>query len=137
MPAHTTVADVGKKQLSNGTLLSATDRASNDKADKHAKAAAYAVRVPVELRQDHDDYARNIFDAAIWLGLATWMAGNMQGSVKRDSTASALKALRHRSVQQAIAKDRRSDAPVRLPSEGGHLLLADGQMHWCAMCGDS
>ena len=67
--------------------------------------------------------------------MVTWLAGNLPGPVKRDSGASALKALQHKSKQGALKKDRRSGPAVRLPSEGGHLLVADGMQHWCASCG--
>ena len=45
------------------------------------------------------------------------------------------KALHHRSLQKAMAKDRCNVPSVRLPAAGGHVLVADGQLHWCAICG--
>ena len=93
MPAHTTEASVGVKKLSDGTALTAIDRKTNDRVDEQAKIATRAVRAPAELRQDCDVYSQNIEDAGIWLGMVTWLAGNLQGAVKRDFGASALRAL--------------------------------------------
>ena len=131
----TPLRPVGVKQLSDGTALIAIDRKNNDRADEQAKIATRAFRAPAELRQDCDDYSQNIEDAGIWLGMVTWLAGNLQGTVKRDSGASALRALQHRSVQKALAKDRCKETTVRFPSDGGHLLVSDGPMQWCALCG--
>ena len=72
MPAHTSEADVGNKRLSDGIALTATDRATNGKADKHAKAAAQKVRVPAELRRDYDDYSQNVLMQPFGLG---WSRG--------------------------------------------------------------
>lgn len=123
MPAHTLEASV------------AVDRKTNDRADEQAKKATRAARAPAELRQDCDDYPQNIQDAGFCLGMVTWPAGNIQGLVKRDFGASAFKALQHRSVQKALAKERRNETTVRLPSDGGHLLVSDGPLQWCALCG--
>lgn len=135
MPAHTTEASIGTKKLSDGSVLTATDRKTNGRADEQAKIAAEAVRAPPEMRQDLDDYWQNIEDASIWLGMVTWMAGNMQGPVKRDSGASALKAMQHNKQQEVLKKDRCIEPSIRVPSEGGHVLVSDGQLRWCAMCG--
>ena len=94
-----------------------------------------AIRVPPAIRKDYDEYTCNVRDAAIWLGLATWMTGNMQGAVKRDSGASGLKALQYRQLQGALKTERQGNVPIRLPSDGGHLLVADGRWQWCALCG--
>ena len=40
MPAHTKAREVGRRRLSNGQPLSATDRLGNALADRQAKAAA-------------------------------------------------------------------------------------------------
>jgi hypothetical protein len=135
MPAHTTEACVGVKRLSNGSLLTASDRRANARADEQAKLATEGVRVSAKLRQDFDDYAQNVFDACVWLGMVTWMANNATGPVKRDSGASALRALQHRQVRSALKEDGAADRAIRLPSTGGHLLVCDGQLQWCAMCG--
>ena len=46
MPSHTVVQDVGVKVLSNGAVLSGKDRTGNSEADRQAKLAARADRVP-------------------------------------------------------------------------------------------
>ena len=135
MPAHTAKQCVGIKKLSDGSLLTDQDRRANDRADEQAKLATSETRAPPEIRQDFDDYRQNILDACAWLGLVTWLAGNLPGPVKRDSGASAFKALQHRGRQGALKLDRKRQPVVRLPSDGGHLLVADGKLQWCAVCG--
>ena len=135
MPAHTTEACIDVKRLSNGSVLTINDRKANDRADGQAKMAANASRVPPEARQDFDNYIQNVEDASIWLGLATWLSGNAQGPSKRDSGASALKAMQHRRMQEVLKLDRHKEPVVRLPSEGGHVLVSVGKQHWCALCG--
>ena len=44
MPAHTTVADIGRAQLSDGSFLTTADRDANDLADKLAKKAGVTTR---------------------------------------------------------------------------------------------
>ena len=136
MPAHTSEADVGIKKLSDGSRLTAIDRKLNGKADEQAKIAAESVRAPLTVRQDHDCYMQNIEDASIWLGMVTWMAGNLQGAVKRDTGASAIKAMQQRGRNQAEAGKRRwPPLATRPPSDGGHLLVSSGLKQWCAFCG--
>ena len=135
MPAHTSTQSIGTKKLSDGSFLTTEDRQTNDRADEQAKIAATAIRAPSEIRQDYDDYQQNVLDASVWLGMVTWLAGNLAGPVKRDTGASALKALQHKGRQGALKLDRRQQPAVRHPSEGGHLLVADGTQHWCALCG--
>ena len=84
------------------------DRQTNDRADEQAKIAATATRAPVEIKQDYDDYRQNVLDASAWLGMVTWLAGNLSGPVKRDTGASALKALQHKGTvgQNRSKQDR-------------------------------
>ena len=51
IPAHTAAADVGRRRIGNGQLLSALDRLGNDKADRLAKEAVEVHRVPRAVRQ--------------------------------------------------------------------------------------
>jgi hypothetical protein len=67
------------KKLSDGTTLIAVDRRPNDRADEQAKIATAATRVPEEIRSDFDDYRQNVEDACTWLGMVTWLAGNLPG----------------------------------------------------------
>ena len=52
MPAHTSVADVGRLRLSNGAYLTRRDREANDAADHLAKRGAEMHRVPKEVRRE-------------------------------------------------------------------------------------
>lgn len=50
MPSHTTVQDVGVKELGNGDKLTVLSRRGNELADKSAKAGANTHRVPEVIR---------------------------------------------------------------------------------------
>ena len=88
MSAHTSAADIGLLHLSNGTLLTATSRRTNDRADTLAKQAVEAQRVPEHFRQmirgSHDDIAA----IAKWIGKAALAANRQDGLTKLDTTAS-------------------------------------------------
>ena len=51
LPAHTAAADVGRRRLGNGSLLTARDRLGNDLADRLAKQAVQQHRVPRSIRE--------------------------------------------------------------------------------------
>ena len=61
MPAHTGPADVGRRRLGNGDLLSERDRLGNDIADHLAKRAVSQHREPYSVR-------KAVIDRRTWLG---------------------------------------------------------------------
>ena len=88
MPAQTTEADVGVKQLGNGTLLTHRGRACNELADKHAKEAAGLVRVPESTREQVNNYLANTKEVARWIGEITHTANHRDELPHPDSVAS-------------------------------------------------
>lgn len=46
-----------------------------------------------------------------------------------------MKAMHHKRIQEVLKKDRSTEPIIRLPSEGGHVLVCSGAQHWCALCG--
>ena len=76
MPAHTKAADVGVAKLSDGTVLTARDRAANDAADHVAKRGAETHRVPKDIRKTVKLRERLAEWAARTLAVATFAANN-------------------------------------------------------------
>ena len=60
MPAHTAKKQVGVMRKGDGQLLTASDRASNELADKHTKLAVAEHRVPEAVRAHYDQQAKAI-----------------------------------------------------------------------------
>ena len=71
MPAHTSLADVGRAVLSNGSLLTVIDRTMNDRADCLAKRAVEAHRVPRLIRQQIKAEDERTTNLARWIGQVT------------------------------------------------------------------
>ena len=88
MPAHCGHDDVGRARLGDGSLLSETDRWANDQADRCAKDAVKAHRVPADVRKRVKDASRHVRDIAMWLGRVTHLANNQPETPRRDSDAS-------------------------------------------------
>jgi len=86
MPAHTAEHDVGVLRLSDGQPLSEEDRAGNDEADRLAKDAVEAFRVPPALRSALSSYARKVIDVATWIGRATLAANEFETWQVRDGS---------------------------------------------------
>ena len=121
MPAHTSGAQVGCLRLSNGELLTRTDRLSNDEADKLAKAAAREGRVPLVIREGIQRELERLTAIATWVGQATALANEFKvDGVKgalRDS-APREKARQRRSGKSPKGKPVRTPSPVPLVDRG-------------------
>ena len=72
--------------LSDGQPLSEEDRAGNDEADRLAKEAVEAYRVPPALRACLRSYARKVTDIATWIGHATLAANDFETWEVRDGS---------------------------------------------------
>ena len=46
-----------------------------------------------------------------------------------------MKAMQRKRMQEVMKRDRYKEPVIRLPSEGGHVLVSTGRQHWCALCG--
>ena len=100
MPAHTSAADVGTKQRGDGRLLTAIDRASNDRADTHAKLAVAEHRVPEAVRERDVKQAKIIEQVARWIGQATFSANNQPSHPPRDTAAMKPKLRKHKAEKK-------------------------------------
>ena len=117
MPSHTSEADVGRKVIGNGQLLTRTDRDANARADLEAKAAAALFSVNSAVVQQLDRYRIAAIQAGRWIGLATWAATHYAAGgsdCPRDSEASRARAGAHRRQAQAAARGR-GPRPMRPP----------------------
>jgi len=76
MPAHCKDAQIGRRMLSNGVPLSATDLAANDYVDKKAKAEAKALRPPAGQLRFVASQGIRLLEAATWLGQITTYANH-------------------------------------------------------------
>ena len=163
MPAHTSMANVGVKCLSNGKTLTHTDRRANGQADTEAKAAAAAYTVAKTTRVRLLAHKRVVLEAARWLGQVTWAATNFGKPAMRDSEASKaradelrrkrIKASKTRKKKPRQAKQLRSSidrtatwtekaqlmADVDIEAGGKalrkHVLMKSSDVIWCCVCG--
>ena len=114
MPAHTRADEVGMRRLSNGALLTTADRCGNAEADRLAKAAAMAHRVPPAARGQVASALLLSRQLALWIGQITAIAGAFvtpDGAVLLDSAPCARRPLRR-------------DSAAPRPRPPPHLLCA-------------
>ena len=131
MPAHTKADDVGVLLLSNGVALSATDRMGNGEADRLAKDAAEAVRVPPAVRAHIAGASALAKQLAKWIGQVTAAASSFRcsaGRVMRDSLPGP------RVPRPPRPARARAQVQQRPAERGGHLLERHGAGWWCAAC---
>ena len=101
MPAHTAAKDVGVLRLSDGTLLSVTDRNANALADSQAKLAAAQYAAPADVVLALGKFTEQAKAALRLLGVVTWTATHFGPSGSRDSEASRAKASAARPATRA------------------------------------
>ena len=131
MPAHTKPADVGELLLSNGLALTCIDRDANAEADRLAKAAAVAHRVPASVRGRVDAAHARARELALWIGRATAAAGRSElpsGVMGRDSQPG------ERRTWEARPQRARCRVQQRTPELGGHVLEQRGEEWLCVSC---
>jgi ribonuclease HI len=78
IPAHTVLADVGRKRIGNGGLLTAMDRRGNDEADRLAKLAVRLHRVPGHIQRAVREQEQQVAKLAWWIAQVT-LAANSWG----------------------------------------------------------
>ena len=138
MPAHTGADDVGLLEKSDGSLLSAADRAANEQADKLAKAAAAASRVPEATRKEITNAATRV--GAIARGLAQVLSAAAHFPVGPNHFVRDVAPLpRSRAAGGTDAAPRRRPPPppARPPALGGHTLRGSRDRVRCEVCGRS
>ncbi len=94
-------------------LITDTDRATNSLADRLAKSAAAAHRVPADIRQRIRDDEQAVREVAIMLARITYAANNKPSPPCRDSAPTVGKGPRH--PQERLPADTRWHAAPRHP----------------------
>lgn len=147
---RTRPGDVGCLLLSNGMALTAIDRMANEEADRLAKFAANAVRVPPAVCKrlaEAQDRARQL---ALWIGRVTATAAGylLPARSGRDSQPGSQR--NRRQAQGWVPQSRRGSKVPKLESTpsieritehigqgggSGHALVATGSVVRCRRCG--
>jgi hypothetical protein len=127
MPAHTKEADVGRVCLGDGSKLTQLDRVGNDEADRLAKLAVEAHRVPKQVRDRIEELNSVVEKTARWVARATFAAGNQTIKPLRDTEASraaGAAASRLRAATREAKRGIRVGAEALRPVEKGCKGLA-------------
>ena len=143
MPSHVKKGQCGQTVRGDGFLLTEADVEGNDMADRYAKAAVDAHRVPYRTRQAIAAHDVLTTDNAIWIARATVIANQQPGDPGRDTQASRAKAAEAAATKRrakaeaaaaAKATQTQPDVPqatkagtpvtTRSPADGGHTLEA-------------
>ena len=135
-PAHTSVADVGRLHLGDGSLLTERDRRGNARADVEAKAAVSAHRVPENIRKIAEAESDRARGAAMWLGRVTHLANEQPSAPHRDSEASRRSALasgRRGSAPGRAAAGARADVGPRGGRDMVDAAVAAGSARWASL----
>jgi hypothetical protein len=108
MPAHTKETDVGRLCLGDGSYLTDLDRKGNDEADRLAKLAVEAHRVPKAVRDSIKERNGLVEKTARWVARATYAAGHQTVKPSRDTDASRPAALAAARLKMRSAGAKRS-----------------------------
>jgi len=134
MPAHTAVADVGRRCIGDGSLLSARDRRGNEIADFHAKEAVAEHRVPTPVRQAILDQERQVASMARWVAQVT-VDANAWGPNRLRDSENAARRFGPVIPRRLRRTTRRDEIP---PALGGHVLAptvgATSRRWECSVC---
>ena len=101
MPSHVKKGHCGQIVRGDGFLLTETNVAFNDAADRLAKAAVEAHRGPHRIRMAIEAHDALTTENAMWIARATVIANQQPGDPVRNTQASRAKA-----VEAAAAKRR-------------------------------
>jgi hypothetical protein len=124
MPAHSKEEDVGRLYLGDGSRLTEHDRKGNDEADRLAKLAVEAHRVPKQVREGIKELSVVVERTARWIARATYAAGHQTVRPFRDTEASravAVAAARLKALSGNGARGRCIEAEA----VGGRLVTGD------------
>ncbi len=126
LPGHSSKADVGRAELSDGSRLTVTDLVSNARADRLAKAAAAAWRLPPQQRAAVAAHRVLVHRLAMHIGRVTWAANHAGDPPMRDSDPIPRKARTSRGPR-CVAE--------RAPALGGHVVATREGGGWsCVVC---
>ena len=92
MPAHLKPGTCGTAVRGDGILVEEVDVEANGEADRLAKRAVAAHRVPTAIRGEVRQHSELVADNAMWIARATAVANNHQGDPNRDTEASKTRA---------------------------------------------
>ena len=133
-PAHTAVADIGRRRLGNGQFLSRLDRLGNDEADRLAKAAVQAHRVPRQIRDLINTQESEVRGMAWWVAHVT-IAANSWGPQEVRDSESAPRGRRKKVVSGTRNRPARQEIPAML---GGHDIVRQplhlSRLWHCRVC---
>jgi hypothetical protein len=122
MPAHTKEEDIGRAYLGNGTRLTHLDRKGNEEADRLAKLAVEAHRVPKQVQDRIKEFNLVVEDTARWVARATYAAGHQTVRPFRDTEASraaAVATARVKALAGGAKRSRAVQAETALPATLG------------------
>ncbi len=126
LPGHSSKADVGRAELSDGSRLTTIDLVSNARADRLAKAAAAAWRLPPQQRAAVAAHRILVHRLAMHIGKITWAANHAGDPPMRDSDPIPKRARRNRGPKCAVE---------RPPALGGHVVAPREGGGWsCVVC---
>ena len=133
MPAHCSLAQVGCKQLSDGSFVTETDITANALVDTLAKRAASADRVCMKTRKWVADTAKRGSAVAKWLGQATALANAWPAPpVPGGRSSSSAKTLRDsdplpRRLYSGTQSSPKTDGQALAPAARMDPLVPRGQ----------
>jgi len=134
MPAHTAAAEVGRRAIGNGEMLTERDRRGNDLADQLAKRGALEHRVPAAIRKLVAEQEATVTLMAWWVARVT-VAANAWGPLALRDTDSAPVARWHRPAGARRARRRAEAIPCEF---GGHDIRREEDVlkrQWhCRVC---
>ena len=124
MPAHTKKEDVGRVYLGDGSKLTDLDRKGNEEADRLAKLAVEAHRVPKQVRDKIKELDLVVERAARWVARATYAAGNQIVQPFRDTDASRVAAVTAARGRMLAKRGERGQVETVRPVEFGGRVAA-------------
>ena len=150
IPSHMKAGSCGKVVRGDGFLMTEVDVEANDVADKYAKRAVIAHRVPFRIREEIKAHDALTACNAMWLAQATLLANSRGTEPARDTQASRVKAAASAAEKRKIVAARvlsgtlykgispqtgkRTTVLPRSVAKGGHLLQRDGKGSRCTTC---
>lgn len=134
----------GSPTKSDGSLVTREDIALNDLADRLAKKAVEAHRVPQGEIEAWKAKMAEVKERAMWIGVATFEANSSKTFPFTDSESSRWKAdaarRRREEAKKGIdgrrTRKRKASRATLKPEDGGHTVVrATGCRGWiCSVC---
>ena len=141
MPADLRPGACGKAVRGDGFLVEEVDVAANDMADKLAKKAVLAHRVPLRIRREVKKHDGLVIANAKWIARATMIANDQPGQPSRDTEASRARAAQAAAEKRKLKlamnhgeSSKRGAITARPRKQGGHTLQRRGAGWWCSSC---